>query len=30
MQDIRDAIAEDRLEQFAENFYKVYGYPEKV
>ena len=30
MADIRKAIEEDRLEQFAEEFYKVYGYPEKV
>ncbi|MBQ3884320.1 MAG: tRNA-guanine transglycosylase, partial [Succinivibrio sp.] len=30
MADIRKALEEDRLEQFAEEFYKVYGYPEKV
>ncbi len=28
MADIRQAIAEDRLEQFAEDFYKVWGRPE--
>ena len=27
---IRKAIEDDRLEQFAEEFYKVYGYPELV
>lgn len=30
MADIRKTIEEDRLEQFAEEFYKVYGYPEKI
>lgn len=30
MADIRKAIEDDRLEQFAEEFYKVYGYPELV
>lgn len=28
MADIRKAIEEDRLEQFAEEFYKIWGYPE--
>lgn len=30
MNDIRNAIAEDRLEEFAQKFYEVYGYPEQV
>ena len=30
MNDIRNAIAEDRLEKFAQKFYEVYGYPEQV